>query len=116
MTIENMSLKTNPLDFPEIVRMVGRYVERTCQVASMQVSGTFHKNVAATSWEELVVDYTNKALYSGLPSEGGRLLPWKSLELYGSHVRSVLVISQITKAPPRSALVISQIIKAPPRT
>jgi hypothetical protein len=98
--IENMSLKTNPLDIPEIVRMVGRYVVKTSQVATMQVSGTFHRNVAATSWEEVVVDFSSQALYSDLPSEGGRLLPWKSLELYGSHVRAVFVTSEYIRPPP----------------
>jgi hypothetical protein len=95
--------KTNPSDIPEIVvRMVGRYVVRTSKVASMQVSGTFRKIVAATSWEELMVDYTNQALYSDFPSKGGRLLPWDSLELYGRHVRSISIISDICAPPPHA--------------
>jgi hypothetical protein len=98
--IENMSLKTNPLDIPEIVRMVGRFVEKTSQVATMQVSKTFHGSLATTSWESIVINYDSKALYSDFPSVGGRLLPWHSLKMYGSDVRSLLVTSKYIEPPP----------------
>ena len=92
-----MSRKTNPLEIPEIVRIVGRYVEKTSEIAAMKVSETFHSEVAAKAWESIVVDLTNKALYRDLPSygdEGGlRLLPWKSLKSYGSHVRTITMKS-----------------------
>jgi hypothetical protein len=83
-----MSPKTNPLDIPEILCMVGRFLVETSEVASMQVSKNFHRTVAATSWESVVVDYENRNLYRET-DESGRLLPWESLKLYGSNVRSV---------------------------
>jgi hypothetical protein len=105
ITAENMPPKRNPLEIPEIIRnirTVGSFVVQTSEIASMQVSKTFHGSLASTSWETVVVDYAIKALYSDLPSVGGRLLPWHSLKLYGSNVRSVLVTSQYIKPPPNT--------------
>jgi hypothetical protein len=106
---EHMSLKTNPLEIPEIVRMVGRFVEKSSEIAAMKVSGTFHSQVSATTWETIVVDLTNKALYRASPSctdivEGSpRLLPWKSLKSYGSHVHTITMVSEYFRHPPPSS-------------
>ena len=102
---EHMS---HPLEIPEIVRIVGRYVEKSSEIAAMKVSGAFHSQVSATAWETIVVDFTNKALYRELPSEVDmyddvpRLLPWKSLKSYGSHVRTITMASIYDPCPPRS--------------
>lgn len=97
----NMTPKINPLEIPEILRMVGRLVVRTREFASMRVSKTFYANVAPTSWEAVIVDYTNQILYSDLPSEDGRLiLPWEGLKLHASRVRSMSIDSDI-RTPPR---------------
>jgi len=105
---EHMS---HPLDIPEIVRIVGRFVESSSEIAAMKVSKTFHNQVSATVWETIVVDFPNKALYRELPTlinfmdrlEGGpgpRLLPWKSLKSYASHVRTITLTSEDNPCPP----------------
>jgi len=102
---EQMSYEINPLKIPEIVRLVGRYVEKSSELAAMKVSGTFHSQVSATTWEEIVVDIDNKALYRDLPNfspKAPRLVPWKSLKSYGSHVRSIIMVSDKYSRPPSS--------------
>lgn len=103
-----MSDKPNPLKIPEIIRLVGSFIESSSEIAAMKVSKRLHVNISATAWETIVVDFENKALYRDLPvdtdiSEGEtRLLPWESLESYGSHVRSITMVSVNTHYPPRS--------------
>ena len=99
---EHMSHKTNPLEIPEIARLVGRYVEKSSEIAAMKVSETFHSQVSATAWETIAVELTNKALYRNLKSDT-RLLPWKSLKSYGSHVRAVTMVSEYHHLRPPSS-------------
>ena len=99
---------SHPLKIPEIVRMVGRYVEESSEIAAMKVSAVFHSQISPTAWESIVVDFTYKALYRGLPSEVDmygdvpRFLPWESLNSYGSHVRNITMASIYDPCPPRS--------------
>jgi hypothetical protein len=104
-----MTDKPNPLKIPEIIRLVGSFIESSSEIAAMKVSKRLHANISATAWETIVVDFMNKALYRDLPvntdiSEVGetRLLPWKSLKSYGSHVRSITLVSVNNLYPPRS--------------
>jgi hypothetical protein len=101
-----MSHEINPLKIPEIVRVIGRYVEKSSEIAAMKVSPIFHAQVSATAWETIVVDFTNRALYRDSTSfddkEGPRFLPWESLKLYGSHVRTITMTSFCDVRPPPS--------------
>lgn len=101
-----MSRKTNPLEIPEIIRLIGRYVEKSSEIAVMNVSRTFHSQVSATVWESIGVDFANKTLYrpNGRDKGRHRLLPWKSLELYGPHVRTIELASHghPLRVPPAS--------------
>jgi len=84
--------------------MVGRYLDNSSAIAALTVNGGFHSQIAATAWETIVVDLTNKALYREFPShedeEGLGLLPWKGLESYASHVRTITLMSSIYNHPP----------------
>jgi len=101
-----MSLKTNPLDIPEIVCLVGRYLDKATEIAALSVSPTFRSQISATAWNRIVVDLKNNALYRPDGSDEGRdrLLPWKSLELYAPHVRTIELKSLIhpSSRPPTS--------------
>ena len=101
-----MSHKTNPLEIPEIVCLVGGYIDKATEIAALSVSPTFRSQISAKAWKTIVVDFRNNALYNDTPSytdrfKGGpRLLPWKSLESYGSHVRTITIASNYYRRPP----------------
>lgn len=99
-----MSYKPHPLKIPEIIRLVGRYLEKSSTIAALRVNGAFHGQIAATAWETIVVDLKNKALYREFPSygdeEGLGLLPWKGLESYASHVHTIKMTSDYDHPPP----------------
>jgi hypothetical protein len=83
--------------------MLGQAVDHTTRIALTKVNRAFHGNVIPAVWENIAVDYTNRALYSIRPSEENRLLPWDSLKFYGHHVRTVSVESgtSIVSPPPK---------------
>jgi len=59
-------------------------------VKCMQVSKTWHENVAPAAWEHVVVDCQHRALYSHwIKSVFEMVVPWKSLQIYGRHVQSI---------------------------
>jgi hypothetical protein len=104
-----MSDKPNPLKIPEIIRLVGSFIESSSEIAAMKVSKRLHAQISATAWETIVVDFENKALYRGSVSYVDdarvvpRLLPWESLKSYGSHVRTITLTSASHHSCPPSS-------------
>lgn len=93
-----MSHKTNPLEIPEIVRLVGRFLEKSSEIAAMKVSKGLHANISVTAWESIAINFGYFALYR-TSGRDRRLLPWTSLNSYGSHVRTITMTSGISGGP-----------------
>lgn len=80
--------------------MCGKFLTHQDQVKSMQVSKTWHENVAAVAWEHPMVDYEYRVLYGDWESAGiQKVVPWKCLQTYGCHVRSITMISGYASPP-----------------
>lgn len=69
--------------------MCGKLLAPQDHVKCMQVSKTWHENIAPAAWEHVVVDYQHHALYTHWnKSVFEKVVPWQSLQTYSHHVRS----------------------------
>lgn len=100
-----MTSHQHPLDIPEILRMIGPFLDHLSQRKATQVSTNFRANLTSVVWKSIVVCLSKKALYTGTLEGGNNILSsWDNLQLYCTLVRDVTITSDYPGERPSKVL------------